>query len=145
MSFQFRIANERKNQLIEVSIKLIISLIEQSGDNKIRRYYPLTLQLEKVVFLPLHWTIVHPIGKESPIYGFTETDLRSSEAEFMIQITAIDDTFFQTVHTHSSYRYDEIKWNHKFADMFHEFENGIISVDLKKIHELVPLEAIKKE
>ncbi len=63
----------------------------------------------------------------------------------MIQITAIDDTFSQTVHTHSSYRYDEVKWDYKFADMFHEFENGVISVDLKKIHELVPSDEIKKE
>ena len=144
-AFQFRIANGRKNQLIEVSAKLLISFVEKTGEKKIRQYYLLDLQLNKIVFLPLHWTIVHPIDKESPIYGLTETELRNSEAEFMIQITAIDDTFSQTVHTHSSYRYDEVKWDYKFADMFHEFENGGISVDLKKIHELVPLDEIKNE
>ncbi len=88
---------------------------------------------------------MHPIDKESPISGFTETDLINSEAEFIIQITAIDDTFSQTVHAHSSFRYDEVKWGYKFADMSHDFENGIISADLNKIHELVPLEEIKKE
>ncbi len=42
-SFQFRIANERKNQLIEVSVKLLVSLVEKFGEKKIRRYYLLNL------------------------------------------------------------------------------------------------------
>lgn len=46
-----------------------------------------------VNFLPLAWTVVHPIDEESPFYKLTETDLRESDAELLIILSAIDETF----------------------------------------------------
>lgn len=67
-------------------------------------------------------------------------DLEKSDAEFLVLITAFDETFSQTVHARSSYKYSEIVWGAKFSDIFHYSNNGIISVDLRCIHDIDKLE-----
>lgn len=71
----------------------------------------------------------------------TETDGRQvptgrSNAEFFILLTAIDETFSQTVHSRSSYKHDEVVWGAKFADIFQPVDDSTISIDLKKIHDI---------
>lgn len=132
--FMFRIANQRRSQLIEVEVKVLFSRIVQASAGKRREYHMLKLEREKVVFFPLHWTVVHPIDSTSPLAGLTDEDLRSSRAEFLILLTAIDDTFSQTVHSRTSYHFNEVVWNARFADPFQRDESGSIQVDLKTLH-----------
>jgi inward rectifier potassium channel len=137
-AFEFRIANRRPSQLTQVEAKVLLSRMEDVGGTKTRRYYALPLERQEVVFFPLAWTIVHPIDEESPLYGRTEDDLRASEAEFLILITAIDDTFSQTVHTRTSYRHEELMWSHRFSDLFVGQEDGdqILRIDLRRLHDV---------
>ena len=51
------------------------------------------MDAQVVPFLPLTWTIVHPIDESSPLYGKTAEDLARMKAEFLILIKAFDDTF----------------------------------------------------
>ncbi|MBD3290075.1 potassium transporter [candidate division KSB1 bacterium] len=139
-AFEFRIANARNNQLIEVQVKLTFARMEKIAGRRVRHFYDMTLERRKVAFLPLHWTIVHPIEKNSPLYGLTEKDLKKSEAEFLILITATDDTFSQIVHARTSYRFNEIIWGAKFKDMFQKSNSGHISVDLHRLHQYETLE-----
>ncbi len=113
-AFEFRIANARKNQLIEVNIQVMLSMKESDGDKKGRRFYELKLERQKVNFFALSWTVVHPINDDSPLNGFTEKDLIESDAEFLILLKAFDDTFSQTVHSRASYKYDEVIWGARF-------------------------------
>ena len=85
---------------------------------------------------PLHWTVVHPIDEESPLHNLSQEGLAKTQAEFLVYITAIDDTFSQTVHARSSYRYDEVMWKARFADIFRYSDGGIVSVDLSRLSEL---------
>lgn len=140
-AFEFRISNGRRSQLIEVEVKVLFVRFEMVNCRKIRRFYPLKLERSKVAFLPLHLTVVHPIDELSPMNGFTPDDLEAGLAEFLILITAIDETFSQTVHARSSYRYDEVIWNARYSDMFQYPESGIISVNLHRLHEY---EEVKK-
>jgi inward rectifier potassium channel len=89
-SLQFRIANRRKNQIIQLEAQVLFSLLEtdQRGD-RVRRYYPLPLERNKVTFFPLSWTIVHPIGDTSPLAGRTAEDLARSEAEILVLLSGI--------------------------------------------------------
>ena len=89
-----------------------------------------------MTFFPLHWTIVHPIDEESPLYGFTSDDLRTCKAEFLILLTAIEDTFSQIVHTRSSYRYDEVVYGAKFANLLEPVVDGRVSIDLHRLHDI---------
>ncbi len=132
-AFEFRVINERRNVLIEVQAKVVFSRMEWSGDRRVRRFYPLALERDHVAFFPLHWTIVHPIQDDSPLSGLTQQALVESESEFLILITAIDDTFSQTVHTRSSYKAEEVLWDTRFKSMFGYDSEGVLSVDLKKL------------
>src|SRR5262249_29544799 len=118
IAFEFRIANERKNQIIELEAKVLFTRFEPIDGSSTRRYYSLALERSKVAFFPLTWTIVHPITPTSPLYGLTDQDLRETRAEFLILLTGIDETFSQTVHSRSSYRADEVIWNARFTDVF---------------------------
>ena len=137
--YMFRIVNERKNQIIEVEATLTFSRMETQDGKQARRFYSLPLERQKVTFFPLHWTIVHPIDKESPLYGVTQRDLEESDAEFSILLTGIDEIFSQTVHSRSSYKYDEVVVGAKFRDMFLPSEDGVTRVDLRRLSDIEPI------
>ena len=133
--FEFRIINVRSNQIIELSARILLSKFENVNGNRIRKYYTLSLERHKVVFFPLAWTIVHPIDEKSPLYGYTQQDLIAADAEFLILLTGIDETFSQTVHSRSSYRADELVWGAKFSNLYVQDDDGhILGVDMERFH-----------
>ncbi len=137
VSLQFRIANRRKNQIIQLEAQVLFSVLEtdQRGD-RVRRYYPLSLERNKVTFFPLSWTIVHPISDTSPLRGWTAEALARAEAEILVLLSGIDDTFSQTVHARSSFRSDEIVWNARFATIFERGgDGGRVRADISKLHD----------
>jgi inward rectifier potassium channel len=132
----FRIINERRNQLIEVKARLTISRLVNENGRRIRRFEPLSLERNTVLFFPLHWTVVHPIDEKSPLYGATAESLREAKAEFLILLTGTDETFSQTVHSRSSYLAEEVVVGARFKDMFVEADDGRPRVDMRRFHEL---------
>jgi inward rectifier potassium channel len=140
-SFQFRIINTRNNQIIDLHVRLLVSRFELNASGiSIRRYYPLKLEREGVVFFPLSWTIVHNIDKDSPLFGVTQDELCASGAEFLILLTGMDETFSQVVNARSSYRANEIVWDAKFSDIFVYDPGGkMAGIDLKRFHDTVRL------
>jgi inward rectifier potassium channel len=138
-SFQFRIVNTRNNQIIDLHARLLVSRFENNaGGTAVRRYYPLPLERESVVFFPLSWTIVHTIDKDSPLFGITEDELCASGAEFLILLTGMDETFSQVVNARSSYRANEVLWNAKFSDIFlYDPEGRMAGIDMKRFHDTV--------
>jgi inward rectifier potassium channel len=137
MAFMFRCANQRSNQLIEVSVKVIYSRLEKKENGeRIRSFTILPLEFEKVTFFTLSWTVVHAIDEQSPLWGHSATDLTDKDAEFMILITGTDETFAQIVHSRTSYKTHEIVWGAKFRPIFVESQGkGIAGMDLSKIHD----------
>jgi len=137
-AFEFRIINSRNNQIIDLHCRLLVSRFETNASGAaVRRYYPLNLERESVVFFPLSWTIVHIIDKESPLYGVTKDELCASGAEFLIMLTGMDETFSQVVNARSSYRAEEIIWDAKFADIFAYDPGGrMAGIDMKRFHDI---------
>ncbi|MDD8018167.1 MAG: ion channel [Bacteroidota bacterium] len=133
-AFMFRMMNIRSSQLIHVEAEVIFSRMEEDKGKRIRRYHKLQLERDKVMFFPLHWTVVHPISEESPLYKLTKKDFENSEVEFMILVNAVDETYAQSVYSRSSYRHEEIVWGAKFRSMFHEENGTITGVRLEHIH-----------
>ncbi len=134
-AFEFRIANRRSNEVLELQAEVLFSRLE--GPDRTRRFHTLSLERKKVVFFPLSWTVVHPIDESSPLRGLTHRDLVDSDAEFLILLTGIDETFSQTVQARSSYKPEEIVWNARFRDIFRRpRDGGPLSVDVGKIHSI---------
>jgi inward rectifier potassium channel len=136
-AFEFRIANARKNQIIELQAQLTFSRMESAGNHSIRRYYRLDLERDKVPFFPLTWTIVHPIDEDSPLKNTTQDELVKSQAEFLILLTGTDDTFNQTVHSRFSYCANEIIFGAKFSNVFEYGKDGHhITVDVGRLSDI---------
>ena len=107
--------------------------VEGPQGNAVRKYQRLALERDKVYFLPLTWTIVHPVDETSPLKGLTFSDLETLQAEFLILIKGYDDTFSQTVHSRFSYRYDELVWGARFSAAFDIDSSGDVILDTRKV------------
>lgn len=136
----FRIANRRRNEIIQLEAQVLFSAVEADGrGGTARRYSLLPLERNKVTFFPLSWTIVHPIDGASPLAGKTAEDLERAEAEILVLLSGIDEAFEQTVHARSSYRAEEIVWNARFRSMFLPTDaRARVSVDISRVHEIEP-------
>jgi inward rectifier potassium channel len=139
-SLQFRVANRRSNNLMEVDARVMLSSVERSDQGVVRKYKYLALERHIVQFLPLSWTIVHPIDESSPLWGKGPEYLAQQQAEFLITIKAFDDTFFQTVHVRHSYRFEEVVWGARFAPAFEPDAQGEMVLDLRRLSEIAPVE-----
>jgi inward rectifier potassium channel len=133
----FRLVNGRSSQLLEVGAQVLFARFVNENGKPVRRFDILELERRKVAIFPLSWTIVHPIDEESPLYGLTANDLRRTDAEILVLLTATDETFAAVVHTRSSYKADEIRFGHKFVSIYNEMQNGEpISIDIRKLSEI---------
>ena len=130
-AFMFRVINGSHNQLIDLEARIVFTRFENADGLTIRRYYPLTLERDHVSFFPAAWTIVHPIDNASPLYGNTREDLILSNAEFLVLITATDETFSTTVQSRTSYTADEIISDAKFANLFQDTD-GALNIDMHR-------------
>jgi len=137
-ALEFRIANARTNQLIDVHATVLLSRMENEEGNQIRRFHQLKLERDQVMFFPLHWVVVHPITESSPLFGISREQFVDQDSEILILLTAFDETFSQTVHSRSSYKGGEVVWGSRFGNIFEDSSNGKVTVDLRKIHDIVP-------
>jgi inward rectifier potassium channel len=136
-AFEFRIANARRNQIVELEAKALFARFEEVDGRPLRRFYPLKLERDRVVFFPLSWTIVHPIDETSPLYGMSAEDLRKTRGEFLVLLTGFDETFSQTVNARSSYMVEEVAWNARFADIFKRpADDGLLTIDVRQLHSI---------
>jgi len=133
--FMFRLTNRRTNQLIELEAKVLFSRMEGSS----RHYDQLELERKRVVFFPLSWTIVHPIDEKSPMWGMTDEDLAERDAEFLVLLSGIDETFSQLVHARTSYKPPEIIYGHRFVNIYKPVrDDGTIAIDVRRLGDTEP-------
>ncbi len=128
-----RFANARRNPLIELEANMIFSYNETVNDKVTRQFQTLKLELSRITYLVMSWTIVHPIDEESPLYNLSSEDLQSLDAEFFVNIKAIDDTYAQQVHTRTSYKWSSVVWNAKFISAIGVDQDGVSTVDIRKL------------
>ncbi len=132
-SLQFRVVNRRANNLIEAEARVMLMTVDLVNGRPLRNYNQLELERTQVLFLPLTWTVVHPISERSPLFGKTEQDLERLQAEIVVMMRGFDETFGQTVYARYSYRHDEILWGAKFAAAFDVDERGDLVLWVDKV------------
>lgn len=136
--FMFRIVNARQNQILELDAQVHFSFIDEKSGKRKRSFHKLALERSRVPFFPLSWTIVHPIDKDSPLYHMSHEDMQRVDAEFMILLTGLDDTFNQTVYSRSSYKAQEVVYEVKFANIYENLEDdeGPITINISKLSDI---------
>lgn len=136
-AFMFRIVNQRSNQLVDVSARVLLSRRKRDSITPDREFIQLALERDSVAFFPLAWTIVHPITADSPLRDWSDKDFTECDVEFLVLLNGFEETFSQTVHTRSSYKAAEVIWGAHFLSMFNPTdEDGVISVDIRKLDDL---------
>ncbi len=133
-ALMFRVANARKNVLMELEADLMIMMSSQEDGKPTRAYRQLSLERKRIIFLPLTWTVVHPIDEESPLYNMSLEDLRRLDAQFLILIKGFDDMFSQVVHSRFSYTMNDMVWGARFDIAYHSRPDGRVDFDVAKIH-----------
>ena len=129
----FRITNKKQYELIESEASLTMT-ITNPEINK-REFVNLKLEINRVNFLALSWTIVHHITEESPLYGLDKKMLFERDAEFIILIKAINDTYSQNVNSRNSYKANDLIENAKFKPLSPEAtKRGTLKISVTDIH-----------
>lgn len=135
-AFEFRVANRRRNQIVDLEARVIFARLDKT-DGLIRRVFDeLELERRQVSFFPLSWTVVHPIDEASPLFGLSRRDLLESDAEFLVLLTGMDETFSQMVHARSSYKADEVRWGVRFRNIFEETGDSHIAMEVSRLDEV---------
>jgi inward rectifier potassium channel len=129
----FRVINVRPSEMSEVRIQVNLVWFDERDGVRHRRFVPLALERSEVEFFTLHWTVVHPIDATSPLTGVTPAILREREAEFLVHLSGLEDTFSTRVSARSSYYWDEVRWDARFADMFVPSPDDLITIDVERL------------
>lgn len=132
-SLQVRLVNLRPNLLMELEANMVLMTVEGEGEDRKRRFAELKLERNGIYFLPLTWTVVHPIDEGSPLLGKSAEDLERLQAEVVVLVKGFDDTFSQTVHARYSYRHDEIAWQARFEPAFEIGGDGNMVLNLDRV------------
>lgn len=131
----FRIASTRKHSLLvdnTISVSFGINVEEVDGPPR-RQFYILDLELDRINFLSLSWTVVHPITPESPLFGKSYEDLQKGRAEFLILFRAMEETNSQIVLERFSYFVDEVVWGAKFVPVIGTSDDGQPVLDMDRL------------
>jgi inward rectifier potassium channel len=119
-------------------VTLVQNMVTQEGEF-MRRFFDMRVARSQTPIFALTWTVMHPIDEQSPLYGMTAQDLVDVEAELIITLNGIDDTFSQTIYARHSYIPSEILWNSRFADILTRTVEGKRAIDYSRFHEVKPL------
>lgn len=132
-ALMFRVANTKQYELIENEANVVMTMKNPTTNR--REFFSLSLELNKINFLALSWTIVHPIDEKSPLYGLSLTDLVERDVEIIILIKGITDTFSQTVFSRHSYKASQLLDKRKFVPVKQDVnEKGRVIISLEDIH-----------
>jgi inward rectifier potassium channel len=135
----FRMTNLNLNELSDVRARINLAWYEDFGGVRERNFHELELERSAVELFTLHWTVVHPITAKSPLAGVTPEKLAASQAEFLIFVSALEETFSTRVTTRTSYMWDEVRWDVKFASIFANGPDGVIAIDVERLSRTEPV------
>ncbi len=139
-TLMLRVANERRNQILEAQIGLSLLRDEVTAEGQfMRRFYDLKLVRSQTRTFALSWMVMHHIDESSPLYGATSESLEEAETDIIVTLTGIDETVSQTVHARHYYMTEEILWNMRFVDIFTKKPDGRRVLDLNRFNEVTPV------
>jgi inward rectifier potassium channel len=136
----FRMVNVSPSELSDVQVRVNLALFEEVDGKRERNFHQLALERNSVEFFTLHWTVVHPITADSPLVGVTPEKLAKAEAEVLVLANAHEETFSTRVTARTSYLWDEVRWDVKWASIFASGPEGVLAIDVDRLDRMERLE-----
>jgi inward rectifier potassium channel len=138
-TLSFRLANERRNQILEAQVSVILARDEHTAEGEwMRRFYDLKLARRRSPIFAMTFTVMHQIDLTSPLWNATPSSLAAQAAEIVVTVTGLDETLAQPVHARTSYLAHEVLWGHRFADVFTQTADGRLAIDYRRFHDTEP-------
>ena len=138
-TLSLRVANSRHNFLSDAQAKLWYIATEGTGPDRIRRFTRLELEREDSPLFALSWTLFHRVDEHSPLFGATAERLHASLAGFALIISGHDETYGQEVRARHYYEHEDLRWHHRYTDIFSIHDDGVEHVDFGRFHDVEPL------
>jgi inward rectifier potassium channel len=134
-ALMFRLVNLRNHDLTDVHAVVTIArwMLDDRGVRR-RRFNQLMLERDAIIFMPLHWVVVHPIDDRSPLRGLSQSALLDGDPEIVCLISGDDETFAQKVHSKTSYDKSDIIWGARFSDMYLE-DTDHVRIDINRLND----------
>ena len=101
-----------------------------------RRFYPLTLQYDRLITFPVAITIRHIIDEKSPLYGMTAADLQKDDSRVLASIVCIDTVIPAPVQSQRDYTWRDIHFGHRFVEIYTDLDDNRFAVDYGRLHEI---------
>ncbi len=139
-----RLVNGRRNHLIEIEARMVAARNEVIDGTKVRKFYNLPLELDKVNFLALSWTLVHPIDDASVFLDMTQDQIQQADYEILVMMKAYDEMYSQMIYSRTSYKADQVIFGAKFISMMSNENIGGTVLDLRKLHSFEVTEFAEK-
>ncbi len=137
-TLMFRVANERLNHVVEATARAVLVRAEVTSEGEsIRRVLDLPLVRSTTPTFLLAWTVMHPVTKDSPLYGMTVERLAEARCEIVLTLTGIDETLSQTIYSRASFLPEDLRFGARFADILRAGELGPV-IDYAPFHETKP-------
>jgi inward rectifier potassium channel len=129
-TLSFRLANERRNQILEAQVAATLVRDERTAEGEwMRRFYDLHLSRQRSPIFAMTFTVMHPIDPTSLLWCATASSLAAEAVEIVVTVTGLDETMSQAIHARTSYLAHEVLWGHRFADVFTQAEDGRLAID----------------
>ena len=140
-TLMLRVANQRDNRIIEARVKMSLLIDEISSEGiKLRRFYNLDLLRSESPSFRLSWLVMHPINQSSPLYQKNELFLATGDAEILIILTGLDETFSSIIHSRYVYKVQDLLWSMRFVDILHKRNGGKYYIDYQHFHDVIALD-----
>lgn len=117
-ALMIRVSPFKNTNLSEAEARVTLGLSLEENGKLVNKFYQLDLEMEKINSLTLSWTLVHPITKDSPLFGFSQEDFDSVDGEIIVFIKVFDDMYSDHVVKRTSYIFKEVVYGSKFNLMY---------------------------
>ncbi|WP_233201137.1 ion channel [Chromobacterium alticapitis] len=135
-----RAANARSNVIIDAGASLRLLQHERGVDGIVfRKLYDLELVRDQHPMFVLGWTLMHRIDESSPLYQRDFESLAEQKAQLILSISGMDETTLQPMAARHAFSYQDIRWNHAFADLIYTDDDENDHVDYQRLQEVRPL------
>ncbi len=138
-ALMLRVANLRHQAMAEAEFRVMLLVNELVKEGvHMRRFYPLTLQFDRLITFPVAVTIRHIIDEKSPLHGMTAEDLKKCDARILASIVCIDTVIPAPVQSQHDYTWRDIHFGHRFVEIYTDIDDHSFSVDYGRLHEIEP-------
>ena len=137
-----RVGNLRQQSMREAEFRMMFARDQPIAEGETFRYfYNLRLHFDRLAAFPAALTLRHEVDENSPLAGETPESLQAGRAVFVVSVAGIDPVIAAAVQTHYDYTWRDLRFDHRFVDIYTEHGNGKLSVDFGRIHETEPAPA----